>query len=116
MTLPSIPDPAVLAAFINTVAIGWLLVVTVLAAILAVVLVGIWATARDTRPAPKHKRGIGRTLFQIPPTAQPRPAQHSGHTAAADTALLPAIAPVYLGPPTDTLHAGARELATRGAR
>lgn len=85
MTFTSIPDTNVLAAFIGNVVIGWLAFLVILCAVLAVILCGAHAMARGTRRAPKH-----------------RLAQHCGVTAAADTALLPAIAPVYLGPPIET--------------
>lgn len=100
---PSITDPTVLAAFISNVITGWLIVDLTVGATLAVVLVVVWASSR-TRPAPRHHRGGGRTRFQVPPGARPRPAQHCSRSAAAQTAMLPVITPT-LRPTIETAQA-----------
>lgn len=103
MTNPSLPDPALLAAFINNVVTGWLLVDLAVTAAVTAALAAAWAIRRHhTSPAPRHTRHPGRHPFTVPAGARPRPAQHCSRSAAADTALLPAVAPIYLGPPIET--------------
>lgn len=78
----SFPDATVLALFIQNTVTGWIVLIPVVAAIVAVAVIGASTLASDVyraHPVAKHHQAPGRkhTPVLVPAGAEPRPAKHA---------------------------------------